>query len=193
MSPLNKLKHYWNRLRLRLNSDYHVQYLRNLGAKIGENSRVRYPSYVDPRFPYLLEIGNNVGISLNVTILTHDASTAFAGDMVKIGRVKINDHCFVGANSTILCNTTIGPDCIIGAGSVVSGVVPPGTVYAGNPARYICDTKEYILKHRNMGKNAPFFESHLYRHPYIDKHKKNELNKALDDGPGYICSKLPGA
>lgn len=191
MGPIKKAKHYWNCFRLLINSDYYTQYLKNQGVKIGKNSQAIYPSYIDARLPYLVEIGDNVIISRNVTILTHDATTAYAGDMVKIARVTILDHSFIGANSTILCNTTIGPDSIIGAGSVVSRDVPPGTIYAGNPARYICDTKDFIAKYKESSTNAPFIESRFYGHPNIDKDKKDELIEILKNGPGYFCSSLP--
>lgn len=191
MGPIKKVKHYWNCFRLLINSDYYTQYLKNQGVKIGKNSQVIYPSYIDARLPYLVEIGDNVIISRNVTILTHDATTAYAGDMVKIARVTIRDHSFIGANSTILCNTTIGPDSIIGAGSVVSRDVPPGTIYAGNPARYICDTKDFIAKYKRSSESAPFIESRFYGHPNIDKDKKDELIEILKNRPGYFCSHLP--
>ncbi|MBT7776796.1 MAG: N-acetyltransferase, partial [Anaerolineae bacterium] len=38
---------------------------------------------------------------------------------------------------TILCGITIGEGAIVGAGSVVTGDVPPRAVVAGNPARVI--------------------------------------------------------
>jgi acetyltransferase-like isoleucine patch superfamily enzyme len=41
----------------------------------------------------------------------------------------------IGSNSTILCGVTIGEKAIVGAGSVVTHDVPPGSVVAGNPAR----------------------------------------------------------
>jgi UDP-2-acetamido-3-amino-2,3-dideoxy-glucuronate N-acetyltransferase len=41
----------------------------------------------------------------------------------------------IGSNATILCGVTVGEGAIVGAGSVVTKDVPPGTVVAGNPAR----------------------------------------------------------
>ncbi|HMD55042.1 MAG TPA: acyltransferase, partial [Phycisphaerae bacterium] len=41
----------------------------------------------------------------------------------------------IGSGSTLLCGITVGENALIGAGSVVTKDVPPGTVVAGNPAK----------------------------------------------------------
>jgi acetyltransferase-like isoleucine patch superfamily enzyme len=43
----------------------------------------------------------------------------------------------IGSNATILCGVTIGEGAIVGAGSVVTKDVPPNTIVAGNPARFL--------------------------------------------------------
>ncbi|MBI2412401.1 MAG: N-acetyltransferase [Deltaproteobacteria bacterium] len=43
----------------------------------------------------------------------------------------------IGSGATILANVTIGESSIIGAGSIVTKDVPPGTIVAGNPAKVI--------------------------------------------------------
>jgi maltose O-acetyltransferase len=191
MGAYNRLRYYWLRARLKLNSGYHTDYLKKLGVKIGSSSAVLYPSYVDGRWPYLLEIGNHVTISINTTILTHDAATAFAGDMVKIGRVIIHDHCFIGADCTILCNVQIGPNSIVGAGSVVSGDIPPNSVYAGNPAKFICTVDEFMQKHRMCVKDRSFFKGAEFEHALINTEKKLMLKEGVKNNFGYICSQLP--
>lgn len=42
--------------------------------------------------------------------------------------VTIGDHCWLGANVTILRGTEIGDNCVIGAGCVVKGVIPAGSL-----------------------------------------------------------------
>jgi acetyltransferase-like isoleucine patch superfamily enzyme len=49
----------------------------------------------------------------------------------------IKQGASIGSNATILCGVTIGEKAIVGAGSVVTHDVPPGTVVAGNPARVL--------------------------------------------------------
>jgi acetyltransferase-like isoleucine patch superfamily enzyme len=45
----------------------------------------------------------------------------------------------IGSGATILCGVTIGEGAIIGAGSVVTKDVPPDTIYAGVPAKFLRD------------------------------------------------------
>ena len=51
--------------------------------------------------------------------------------------ITIGDHVWVGQQVTILKGTVIGSHSIVGAGSIVRGVVPPNTLVAGSPARVI--------------------------------------------------------
>jgi acetyltransferase-like isoleucine patch superfamily enzyme len=43
----------------------------------------------------------------------------------------------IGANVTVLCDLTIGARAFVGAGSVVTGDVPPHGLVIGNPARRV--------------------------------------------------------
>jgi acetyltransferase-like isoleucine patch superfamily enzyme len=57
--------------------------------------------------------------------------------------VHIGDRVFIGAFSIILKGVTIGDDSIVGAGSVVAKSIPPGEIWAGNPARFIKKLSPY--------------------------------------------------
>lgn len=46
----------------------------------------------------------------------------------------------IGTSATILCGITVGEGAIVGAGSVVTRDVPPGSVVVGNPARILRST-----------------------------------------------------
>ena len=61
MNLIVKLGHYLRRIRLLVDSGYYPEYLRKQGVRIGRNSSILYPSYVDGRLPYLLEIGIEIG------------------------------------------------------------------------------------------------------------------------------------
>jgi sugar O-acyltransferase (sialic acid O-acetyltransferase NeuD family) len=51
------------------------------------------------------------------------------------GNVHLGARVLVGAGANILPGVSVGDDAIIGAGAVVDNNVPPGTTYAGVPAR----------------------------------------------------------
>ena len=51
------------------------------------------------------------------------------------------EGCAIGANSTILCGTTIGKNVLIGAGSVVTKSIPSNKIAYGNPAQIKKDNK----------------------------------------------------
>lgn len=57
-----------------MTSDEYCNYLRKRGVKVGNNVNFRYPVHtlIDLTRPSLLEIGNNVDINDNFTMLTHD-------------------------------------------------------------------------------------------------------------------------
>ncbi len=55
----------------------------------------------------------------------------------KSGPVVIGENVWIAADSIVLKGVNIGNDSIVGAGSVVTSDIPPGTVFAGNPAIFI--------------------------------------------------------
>lgn len=99
-----------------------------------------------------IEIGERCMFSYGITVFNtdmHPIVDAENGNIVnKVKTLKIGDHVWVGANSTILKNTVIPDNCIVGWGSVVnSKSLPPpplqlsgntaGCVIAGNPAKIV--------------------------------------------------------
>ena len=51
--------------------------------------------------------------------------------------VAIGNGCWICANVTVLPGVTIGDNCVIGAGSVVTRDIPANSFAAGNPCRVI--------------------------------------------------------
>jgi serine acetyltransferase len=62
-------------------------------------------------------------------------------------------------------NTTIGNNCVIGAGAVVRGVIPDNSVVIGNPGKVVMSTGVYYA----MVRNNP---GKLYTASISDKKKK---------------------
>jgi acetyltransferase-like isoleucine patch superfamily enzyme len=55
----------------------------------------------------------------------------------KVERTVIRKGASIGSGATILSNTNIGENAIVGAGSVVTRDVPPNVIVAGNPAKVL--------------------------------------------------------
>ncbi len=54
-----------------------------------------------------------------------------------VERTVVEKGASIGSGATILANTCIGENAIVGAGAVVTKDVPASTVVAGNPARIL--------------------------------------------------------
>lgn len=110
------------------------------GLKIGNNSNIGPFAYIG--CSGFIEIGDNVMISPRVSIFAenHDfdnPNIIMKEQGVTKKFVKIEDDCWIAANSIILAGVTIGKGSVIAAGSVVTKDVPPYSVVAGVPAEII--------------------------------------------------------
>ena len=147
------------------------------GMKIGGGCRIF--SILTTAELYLIEIGNNVTISTNVSLITHDNSAIkiFDEGTDFVGKIKIGDSCFIGANSTLLPGVTLADRVIVGAGSVVTkSFLTAGTVIAGNPARVIGTVELIRERYKNnvfdfSGENRQKKKMIVLNHPemYIKK------------------------
>lgn len=55
------------------------------------------------------------------------------------GQIHIGRNCYIGSNTIFTKPITVGDGAVIGAGSIVSKDIPPYQVWAGVPARFICN------------------------------------------------------
>ncbi|MBV5327327.1 MAG: acyltransferase [Chlorobium sp.] len=151
---INKFINKYQTWKAYRSSDNYIAWLRSKGIKIGKNCRVWSPKTVaiDLTRPSLIDIGDNVYITANCTLLTHGYDWAVLRNLYgevfcSSGKVVIENNVFIGRHTIILKGVTIGSNSIIGAGSVVTRSIPTGTV-AGNPARVICSIEEYYKKRK---------------------------------------------
>ena len=142
----------------RRNSRSYIAHLRSLGIRIGDGCIFRDPltTRIDVSRPALVSIGSNVDMNTYFQILTHDwASFVFRNkyhDFVNSsGRVEIGSNIYIGTNVIVLRGVTIGDNCVIGAGSVVTHDIPANSVAVGAPGRVVCSLDEYYQKRKVKG------------------------------------------
>lgn len=92
-----------------------------------------------------ITIGEDCMIAPFVYIVDSDHGVAAGSRMNRqsnIARpVVIGDDVWVGAQAIILAGSLIGDGAVVAAGSVVNGVVAPGTIVGGVPARELSKRK----------------------------------------------------
>jgi UDP-2-acetamido-3-amino-2,3-dideoxy-glucuronate N-acetyltransferase len=121
------------------------------GAVIGERCNLGQNVVVMPR----TRLGNNVKVQNNVSIyegveLEDDVfcgpSCVFTNVINPRSHVSrkteylptlVRRGASIGANATIVCGSTLGAYCFVGAGAVVRGSVPDYALVVGVPARQV--------------------------------------------------------
>lgn len=102
---------------------------RNASLKIGhhvyfnENAMISCKESVD--------IGDGCRFGPNVKILDNDhCFDAISGvsDKHVTAPVSIGKNCWIGTNAVILRGTQIADNCVIGAGCIVKGIIPAGSL-----------------------------------------------------------------
>lgn len=154
--------------------------LEKKGAKVGANVQI-WTDKIDKNHAYLLEIGNNVTIS-DARILLHDGSTKIPLGYSKIGKVKIGNNVFIGADAIILPGVTIGDKVIVGAGTVVNKNISSNTVVVGNPARVVSTYDDFVSKHKDLMSKRPVFDIYWTD---LTSEQKQHIRKSLNDGVGF--------
>ncbi len=127
---------------------------------------IRGQAHIEPNFfcdyGYNIELGSNFYSNHNLTIL--DVCRVTIGDNVSIGphvmistathpldaverrsteygkAIVIGDDVWIGGNVSILPGVTIGNQCVIGAGSVVTRDIPDNSLAVGIP----CTVKQKV-------------------------------------------------
>lgn len=135
-----------------LSGQKRAKYLKkhNILFHIGDHCMVMFRKI--PLYPKLISMGDNVWIASGVSFITHDAIHHMLNYTYPdrnyqelVGCIDIKDNVFVGTNTTLLPNISIGPNTIVAAGSLVNKNLSSG-VYAGVPAKYIGSFNDFVNK-----------------------------------------------
>jgi acetyltransferase-like isoleucine patch superfamily enzyme len=129
------------------------------GVAIGRNSGIYNGTFFDLGPDGFVEIGDYCTIvgaifSTNRSVVIRDyafiahevviADDDFAApgpSQPTASTIEIGQNAWIGARVVLLGGARIGRDAVVGAGTVVDGVVPDGAIVAGNPARVVGSAK----------------------------------------------------
>lgn len=91
-----------------------------------------------------ITIKDHVIFGPNVIIYDYDHNFSDEGILpgFKHGSIIIEEGCWIAANVTILRNTHIGEGCVIGAGTIVQGDIPPHSLVTSDRKLNIAPIKK---------------------------------------------------
>lgn len=163
-----------------------IKYWRKKGAIIGDDCNISDKAFLGSE-PYLISIGDHVRINSGVQLITHDGGvwvlrklqdTDNAENLDLFGKINIKNNVHIGTNSIIMPGTTIGNNCIIGCGAIVTHDIPDNSIAVGVPARVIETVYDYKKKHSDeflYTKSLSQDEKRSYLKNYFtDSHNEKE-------------------
>ena len=160
---MNRITRYYYKFAYHFSKKIRIKIARKLGVRFTEKKGEERCTIMTNPFdifgsePYLITIGKHVEITTGVRFITHDGGAWVLRedpeyfDYDFFGPVKIGNNVFFGNNAIVLPNVTIGDNCIIGAGAIVTRDIPPNSVAVGIPARVVETIDEYKKKIGNQG------------------------------------------
>lgn len=117
-----------------------VYLFKTQNLSIGDNVSIHPMCYIDAAGG--IEIGSDVSIAHDVSIISFnhrfdDLTVPIKDQELEKKRIVISDNVWIGAKSAILAGVQVHSGSVIGAGSVVTRMVPENAIAAGVPARVI--------------------------------------------------------
>lgn len=133
-----------------------VAFARRIGVNIKGRVKIYGSSYeMFSSEPFLVTLGDNVFISADALFVCHDGGVLpfreAEPELDIAAPIVVGDNVFIGTRAVILKGVTIGNNCVVGACALVTRDVEDGTIVAGNPARVVRRTSDYL---ENVRKNS---------------------------------------
>jgi len=120
---------------------FRVRLQRMRGVKIGKNVFIGAEVLIDPPYPDLVIIEDDVIISGHNIFIAHSSPTLPIREerllKSKYVPTKVEQGVWMATGAMILPGVTVGRNSVVAAGAVVTKDVPPYTIVAGVPAKVI--------------------------------------------------------
>ena len=98
------------------------------GMDIHPTARIANSALIDRTWPRGIHIAANCVLGEEAVVLAHDMTRGIYLD------TRLGAGCQMGARAIVLPGLTVGEDCVIAPGAVVTKDMPPGSYALGNPA-----------------------------------------------------------
>lgn len=115
------------------------------GARIGRRCKISSHTFICEG----VTIEDEVFVGHNVTFINdmYPRATVEGGGLQTeadwaVVPTLVRKGASIGSGATILAGVTVGEEAIVGAGSLVTKDVPPRSIVAGNPARFLREIGE---------------------------------------------------
>jgi len=106
--------------------------------ELGDGIGFNYGCYVNGYGGLRIGRRTIVGPYVMIHTANHEIAQGQIAEQGWAGRaVEIGADCWIGMGVCILPGAHLGDGCVVGAGSVVTGELDPGSIAVGNPARTI--------------------------------------------------------
>lgn len=109
------------------------------GVAIGQGVFIGLQVIIDRAYPHYITLEDHVMIAGGNHLLAHSrAPEYYKGKLLSyVAPITIKKYAWLGINSIILPNVTVGEGTVVTAGSVVTDNLPSGVIARGNPAQII--------------------------------------------------------
>jgi acetyltransferase-like isoleucine patch superfamily enzyme len=111
--------------------------LRAMGARVGKGVYFAIGSWIDPNFPELLTVEDDVFFGMGAKIFTHECRLR----EFRAGKVLIRRGAFIGGFAIIACGVEIGEGAVVAACTAADRDVPAGATLIQAPARILRKTE----------------------------------------------------
>ena len=113
---------------VRVHSGTKIKIRKNAKLFMGADAKINYNCIIACHDSVSIGEGTEFGPSVYVYDHDHDYRAGLKENKFLSAPVEIGKNCWIGANTVILRGTKLGDDCVVGAGCVIKGEYPAGSV-----------------------------------------------------------------